>query len=131
MISVSRRACLVMLALLAWALMSGDAQAQQGGFPKTFKLNYAWSYTSLSQVPNISQWPEAVLTLKANGSIDVVDQGTTYPNIGSWVKQGNQITFTFPSGGAVYSGIRQTNGTYNGTMSTTSGMYGVWKGKYY
>lgn len=131
MISFSRRACLLMLALLAGVLVASDAKAQQGGFPKTFKLNYAWSYTSLSQVPNISQWPEAVLTLKANGSIDVVDQGTTYPNIGNWVKQGNQITFTFSGAGVVYRGIRQTNGSYNGTMSTTSGMYGVWKGKYY
>jgi hypothetical protein len=127
----SRRASLgCLLVLIAAVASSAAAPAHAQSYPKTFKLNFAWSYTNISQVPNIDQWPQATLKLNRNGSLDVFDgsTNTSYPSVGTWRQQGSQITFTFPT--AIYTGQKQRDHSYIGSMSATNGMRGVWKGKF-
>ena len=97
---------------------------------QTFKLNYAWTYTSLSQVRGgIEKWPSATMKLNSNGTIS---GGTSQTTVGTWTLVGPQITMIFVSnnGGATYIGTRQTDGSFNGSMTSISGMVGVWKGRF-
>lgn len=128
----SRKLLLLGVGLIALTIVSGAASpALAQSYPKTFKLNYAWSYRDVSQVPNIDQWPQATLKLNRNGSVDGYSEytGNLTPNIGTWVQRSGRITFTFPS--ATYTGQRQQDGSYNGTMTNTNGWYGAWKGRFY
>ena len=129
---VSRRSCISLAACLfvgAW-LTAFAAPASAQVTSQTFKLRYAWSYTSLSQVRGgIDKWPLATFQLRSDGTISTLTQS----NVGTWSLIGSQITlnFAFNNGSSTYIGTRQTDGSFNGSMTNGNGMFGVWKGSFY
>ena len=131
-VSVYRRGFISLVACLCVAacLASFTEQASAQVTSQTFKLRYAWSYTSLSQVRGgIDRWPQATFQLNSNGTINTLTQS----NVGTWSLVGPQITmnFAFNNGSSTYIGTRQTDGSFNGSMISGTGMVGVWKGSYY
>ncbi len=69
--------------------------------------------------------------LNANGRIDVYDFDYV-PDCGDWwtQKNGKYITFDLDVG-VVYTGTRQVDGSYFGTMVAPNGMKGVWTGHFH
>lgn len=131
-VSVSRRGFFSLIVYFCvaacFAVFTEQTSAQVTS--QTFKLRYAWSYTSLSQVRGgIDKWPQATFQLNSNGTISTLTQS----NVGTWSLVGPQITlnFAFNNGSSTYIGTRQTDGSFNGSMISGNGMVGVWKGSFY
>lgn len=128
-INSNRRSVLMGFCAVALVVMAGMSPVTAAdSSPKLLHINFAWGYTSLSQVSDISLFPSAELTLYRNGTLDVYDGSTDtfYPFAGTWKQRGSRLTLTFPQ--AVYSGQLKTDGSYTGTMQATNGNAGVWKG---
>lgn len=102
-----------------------------GNWPKDFELVYCWG---TSDFDDIGAWcPCAELTLhKRPKDVDVFDCGTgnTFFAAGTWSKTRRWSTVTFDFGTVIYSGTKQVDGTFRGTMLSSSGIMGVWEGEF-
>jgi hypothetical protein len=130
---LSRNAVLLVALSMVLAFVGTAPSAQAGPravTSKTFVINYSWG-----GIPPGGDWnlaPSATLTLYSNGTVDVEDFGTTYSNVGTWktARGGRTMTIRLNSG-AVYTGTRLGDGSYEGTM-TSPNVYGGgnWIGEY-
>lgn len=97
---------------------------------KTFVVHYSWGGPPPGGDWNLT--PSATLKLYSNGKVDVEDLGVVYSDVGTWstARGGRTMTIRL-DGGAVYTGTRQTDGSYTGTMTSPNvGEPGVWRGTY-
>ncbi len=134
--SISKRLAILLLATAVGlttflARPASSEAAAAAKWPKNFTMVYCWG---TSDVDDIGPWcPCADLTLYKDRSVDVFDcaTGNFYPNSGNWSKtrRWREITFSF-NGLVVYTGTKQPDGTYLGTMVTPSGLMGVWQGEF-
>ena len=119
---------LAMLVFIGPATESSNAKPPRS--PLYFELIYRWGGDGIEDIdPDNS--PQAELTLNANGRFDAHDvaTGKTVLNVGDWYTRRTRITFELDNG-TVYTGLRQSDGSYFGTVTGYLGNTGVWFGRY-
>lgn len=98
---------------------------------RTMSLNYCWGTMDPNDITSFCPCADLTLTRRPR-SVDVYDcaTGIAYPAAGTWSKtrRWKEVTFEF-NGLVTYTGVKQADGSYEGIMFTTGGMFGVWRGE--
>lgn len=98
---------------------------------RTMSLNYCWGTMDPNDITPFCPCADLTLTRRPR-SVDVYDcaTGIAYPAAGTWSKtrRWQEVTFEF-NGLVTYTGVKQADGSYEGIMFTTGGMFGVWRGE--
>ncbi|MFO0878473.1 MAG: hypothetical protein U0840_14130 [Gemmataceae bacterium] len=136
MFTARRMQSLAALALLVAGLIAASPRISEAGKtprpPRHFHLVYCWGVDSFDDV--VEEWcVPAELTLYANGRFDAYDGATdtTSTNVGDWYTTRKNRTITFEiDNGTIYTGDKQSDGSYRGTIIGYLGSTGLWMGEF-